>query len=395
MAMTQQALPRHADAVVIGAGPAGLAAAAQLRRRGADVVVLELGPRPAWSWHQRYEGLRLNTVRWLSDLPGYRMRRRYGRWPRREDWAAYLERYAERHELDIRCGVEAQRVDRNGDHWQILTDRGALSSSVTVVATGHDRVPKLPELPGREAFTGRLLHSSEFRRPEDFAGQHVVVVGAGNSGCEIAALLTEHARRVTIAVRTAPLIFPRNFLGLPLTLYGVLGAPLPDRVIDLGGDALQRLAFGDLSRYGLGGRRRPASQTRYQYYSPAVDSGFVDAVKRGGIEVVGTVQCFEQESLVVNGDQRLTPDAVIAATGYRPALEALVGHLGVLTENGLPTGAQTQLPEPAPGLFFMGFTFGLVALLPHIEWDARRLAASAARRRTRSPAPLPRRDARQ
>lgn len=378
LANAARELPNNVDAVVVGAGPAGLAAAAELKRRHLEVLSVERAPRPAWSWHERYEGLRLNTVRWLSDLPGYRMHRRYGRWPRREDWAAYLERYADRHGLDIRCGVEVSRVDRNGDRWELQTNAGAIVAPVAVVATGHDRVAKLPDLPGRGEFEGRLLHSSQFRRADDFAGQDILVVGAGNSACEIAALLVAPAARVSIAVRTPPLMLPRNVLGAPLTVYGLVAAPLPDRVVDAGAEILHRLAFGDLSRYGLAGRRRPASQARHRYYSPPLDNGFVAAVKRGRIQVLPALKRFDGNSLEVADGRHLTPDVVIAATGYRPGLEPLVGHLGVLRDDGLPIGAPSKLPEPAPGLFFAGFTFGLLALLPHLRWDARRLAARTA-----------------
>lgn len=126
------------DATVVGAGAAGVATAARLSTVGIETVVLEEA-RPARSWWSRYEGLHLNTVRWMSDLPGYRMHRRHGAWPSRRDWAQYIAGYAEAHRLNIRTGVEAQRIERAGDAWRIITSDGNIVSRFVIGATGHDR----------------------------------------------------------------------------------------------------------------------------------------------------------------------------------------------------------------------------------------------------------------
>src|SRR5947208_14638017 len=97
--------------VIVGAGSAGLAAAAELRRTGVESVLLERGPAVATSWRDRHEDLRLNTVRWLSDLPGLRIPRSAGRWVSRDDYISYLERFAEAHRLAFQPGVHVQRLD--------------------------------------------------------------------------------------------------------------------------------------------------------------------------------------------------------------------------------------------------------------------------------------------
>ena len=194
----------HRDAVVIGAGAAGLAVARSLQSAGLGVRVLESSQCAGASWWQRYEGLRLNTVRWLSDLPLTRMGAEFGRWPDRKDWAAYLSRYAE--QLDcVDLGVTASRLERSGQVWNVHTDSGVLSARHVVVATGHDRVPVIPDWHGAEHFGGRLMHSAEFRDAKELAGSRVLVVGTGNSGVEIATLLAaDDSIRVCISMRTAP-----------------------------------------------------------------------------------------------------------------------------------------------------------------------------------------------
>lgn len=377
---------READAVVLGAGAAGLATAATLRRQGVETVVLERASQPGAAWDGRYDGLRLNTVRWMSDLPGFRMPRRFGRWPRREEWAEYLRRYAEVNELTVCTETTASRVVRGGDGWRVETSGGAFDAPAVVIATGHDHTAVIPEWPGREGFSAELLHSAEYRSPAPFVDKDVLVVGSGNSATEIATLLAAGgAGRVRIAIRTAPLILRREYVGMPATPWSVPARLLPDAALDRIGWAMQDALFGDLAPYGLPRSPKPLSRMKHTYYSPPMDSGFVDAVKRGQIEVVGPVQGFDGPDVVLASDQRVRPDAVIAATGYETGLQALVGSLGVVRDDGEPAVRGGGTAPHARGIYFAGFRFGLLALLPYLERDAKDIAAAVTGRRTVRP----------
>src|ERR671925_441129 len=128
-----------AQAIVCGAGAAGLASAACLKRPGIDTTVLERGESVGMSWRRRYPALRLNTLGWMSTLPGYRAtRRRYGEFPTRDDWIRYLEDYARHHDLAIEFGVEVSRVDRANGDWRVVTADGTREARFVVVATGFD-----------------------------------------------------------------------------------------------------------------------------------------------------------------------------------------------------------------------------------------------------------------
>ena len=221
------------DAVVIGAGPGGLAAAAMLKSKAGlkDVVVLERAGSVGASWRAHYDRLHLHTVRWLSHLPGYRIPRRCGRWVARDDVVRYLEAYAVHHRLDIRFGVEALRIDRTArakaaagtqagaaavreppaDAWCIATSAGEMEARCVIVATGHNHTPHIPEWPGRAEFPGELLHASKYRNAAPYEGKKVLVVGAGNTGAEIAVDLVEGgACSVWVAVRTPPHVIRRE-----------------------------------------------------------------------------------------------------------------------------------------------------------------------------------------
>src|SRR5439155_19376702 len=118
----------------------------------------------------RYDSLILNTPRLTSTLAGYRIPRRYGRWPSRDAVVEYLEEYAHRHALRIEFGVELRRIDREEESWPLRTSRGELRARAAVSATGHDAVPVIPDWPGRAGYAGELLHAADYRRHDPIRG---------------------------------------------------------------------------------------------------------------------------------------------------------------------------------------------------------------------------------
>jgi putative flavoprotein involved in K+ transport len=363
------------DTVVIGGGAAGLASAAMLKRRGLDPVVIERGPEVGWSWRGRYDRLHLHTVRWLSGLPGHRISRSYGRWVARDGVCDYLREYADRNGLEVRYGVEAQRIEQSDGGWRVETSTGPLEARHVVVATGYNARPLLPSWPGAADFTGTLIHSSEYRNPEPFRDQDVLVVGAGNSAAEIAVDLADGgAASVQLSVRTPPHIVRRDRFGIPSQAVGILMSKLPPKWINPIAMWLRRRTIPDLAPYGLPIPDEPPAVTFVtKWMIPILDVGIVDAVRTGRVRVVAAVDRFDGAEVVLADGTRLEPDAVVAGTGFRPALEPLVGHLDVLDERGRPKEA-----TPLPGLHFVGFTVTLGGLLRGIGIEARRLAESVA-----------------
>lgn len=370
------------DAVVAGAGPAGLATAAMLKRAGLSTTILERSDAVGSSWRARYDGLRLNTIRWSSSLPGYRMERKYGRWPTRDEWVGYLERYADRHGLDVRFGTELRRVERSGEGWRLETSNGSLDAGFAVVAIGHDHDPKIPRWSGLDSFTGELMHAASYRNPEPFAGKDVMIVGPGNTGSELAyKILRGGAGRVRASMRGAPNVIKREVLGLPLyALVGIVNNRAPVAVSDFGGRLLQRAVFGDLSKYGV--PRAPmgvATSIRDRRVAPLFDDGFVDALKRGEIQILPVIERFDGPDVVLAGGERIQPDVVIACTGYDHGLEPIVGHLGVLDDQGSPRVRDGKDDPRTPGLRFTGYTPHLAGQLCMFKYEARRIARAARR----------------
>jgi putative flavoprotein involved in K+ transport len=363
------------EIVVVGAGAAGLATAKLLQDAGLGPLVLEAGREPGAAWRGRYDRLRLHTPRLLSGLPGLRIPRRYGRWVARDDLIEYLRDYAAEFDVDVRCDCRVERID---PQWTLHTGDGPIAATHVVVATGYNGAPFLPDWPGRETFTGELIHSSEYRNPERFGGRDVLVVGAGNSGAEIAHDLVDGgAARSRISVRTPPQIVRRATLGIPAQLLGMAIRKLPPDWVDPFTKAQRRVAIPDLSAQGL---PRPEHGVRTAFLTtgttPILDVGIVDAVRSGRVEVVAAVEGFDGPDVLLADGSRIRPDAVIAATGFRAGLEQLVGHLGVLGPRGLP--GRTDGEPALPGLWFVGFTPTLGGQLREGSLAARTVAAALA-----------------
>ena len=368
-------------AVVIGGGPAGLATAGELRRRGIAVVVIECGRALGARWRSRYDGLRLNTFRGFSHLPGRRLPRATGRYASRDAFVDHLVAYAHAHKLDVRVGVEALRIEpdeRNG--WTVATSEGPWSARHVIVATGWDAEPKLPPWAAESRFAGPLLHTSEVTELTSFRGRRVLVVGAGSSGIDIAGVLLRAGAVVTVSMRTAPNIFPRDWLGAPLGPSALVGEHLPAPLVDALGRAIQWQVYGDLSPYGI--PRAPegyATRFRRTGINPAVDDGFVTALKAGRTAVVAEVERLEPEAALLITGERVDADAVILATGYRRGLEHLVGHLNVLDDRGVPRNWRGAPGDPTtPGLYFAGFEVRLSGSIRASGIHARRIAKAVA-----------------
>jgi putative flavoprotein involved in K+ transport len=361
---------------VIGAGPAGLAAAAQLERRGIRPTVLEQADAVGASWRSRYDRLRLNTPRWLSQLPGARYERGTGTFPPRDEMVRYLEAYAERHAPDIRFGTRMERIDRDGTEWILRTSAGDIRADHVIMASGHEHTPFIPEWPGRDRFEGSFLHAAEYRNPEPFRDGDVVVVGAGCSAMEIAYdVATGGARRVRLSVRTPPNIVLRSAIG---DVLANMMLKLPPERADRVMKWVRRREVGDLTDYGLPEPEEGVfSRLRRLGVAPAiVDEEVLDAIRDRRIEVIAPIEELDETGALLGDDSRIEPDAVIAATGYRSGLEPLIGHLGVLDERGYPRVHLGE--EVASGLRFIGYD-PRPAQLGYLGGEARRAAREIAR----------------
>jgi putative flavoprotein involved in K+ transport len=344
------------DVVVIGAGPSGLAVARELRHRhGISALVIDKAAAPAVSWRNRYDNFRLNTNGFLSHLPGQRIPLTAGRWPTKEDMVRYFDRYVRQQDITLALGCEVNRIDQSANGWLVGTSSGEIRTPAVVLATGKYRTPVVPPWPGLGQFTGEVVHSGDFRNAWPFAGRDVLVVGAGNSAADIAVQLAQDgARKVWLAVRTPPHLVRRAIGPVPSDLFLELFARVPARVVDPVIAQLNRLLFGDLSVYGF--HRPPLglkATVEQRGRIPTLADELVEAVRSGRVEVVAAVSAVESNRVILDDGTAVKPEVIVPATGFSTDLDGLVGHLGVLDEDGDPRGGFAS--HLGDGMFAIGY----------------------------------------
>lgn len=342
--------------MVVGGGAAGLAAAHALTRAGVTTQILEREQRLAEPWHRRHDNLHLNTHRDLSSLPGVSYPAGTPAFPHRSAVVRHLNEFADTHQLPIAFGVDVDEIEFRGNHWLLRTSEGLKAARYVVIATGRDRQPFIPAWTGMEDFSGRIIHSADFGKASDYAGKKVLVVGAGNSGFDALNHLSRVGTgQIWLSARNGPSLLPKRIGKIAVHRISPLMANLPTWLADAVMAATQRLVFGDLTKYGLppapsGGASRLGSD----YTAIAADDGAVEAIKAGRIIVVPQLREFRRDGVVLDNGQRIAPDIVIAATGYRTGLEPMLGKLGVLDAKGVPLFNGAVNDPKLPGLWFTG-----------------------------------------
>lgn len=353
--MSRTAHDRH-DAVVIGAGPAGLAIARQLEHRhGIATLVVDRAPAPVYSWRTRYDNFRLNTTGFLSHLPGQRIPLAAGRWPTREDMVRYFDSYVRRQHIALELGCEVKEIDRASGGWRVNTSTGEIRTRTIVLATGNYRTPVVPQWPGLNQFTGDLVHSGDFTNAWPFHDRDVLVVGAGNSAADIAAQLANTgANRIWLAVRTPPHLVRRAIAGFPSDIFLEMFAWVPAIAVDPVLRLSERVMWGDLSAYGFDrpplGLKTTVERTGR---IPTLADELVDVIRAGLVEVVPAVEAIQSDRVILADGTFIAPEVIVAATGFSPDLDGLVGHLGVLDDRGkLRDGFASHLGH---GMFAIGY----------------------------------------
>jgi cation diffusion facilitator CzcD-associated flavoprotein CzcO len=366
------------DAIVVGAGPAGLASAACMRERGLNPVILEKSDSVGSVWRRHYDRLHLHTDRARSGLPGLAIPKAYGRYPSRAQVVEYLQAYAAKFALKPVFNAAVSAIRHDGRLWRAEAGQNAWRAPAVVVATGWADFPYSPSWPGMTDFVGPTLHSSLYRNPGPFAGKRVLVVGYGNSGAEIALDLAEAGIDVTLSIRSPVNIVPRELFGLPILVYPIAEQWLPPCAADFLNAPAIRLVIGSLATAGLTKAAKGPLQTIAEDgRPPLIDVGTLAQIRAGRIKVRGDIASFTATGVAFRQSPAEHFDAAILATGFRPDLRALLPDAkGVLHASGAPL--VSGRPTAEPGLFFCGAITSPTGQLREIGIEAVRIADAVA-----------------
>lgn len=362
------------ETLIVGASSAGMAVARQLQERDKPYLLLDREASVGRMWRSAYERLHLHTARSRSGLPYMPMPRSYPRYPSRQQVVDYLEAYLRALTYQPLFGSEVTGIDRDGDRWIARLGDDAIRARHLVIATGNTRVPNVPQFENAAGFAGPILHSSQYRTGAAYRGQKVLVVGFGNSACEIALDLSEEGASPTFSVRGGVNVVPRDLLGIPIQSLGLVQQLFPVRVADAINAPVMRLALGDIRELGLTPLPYgPIEQIRVHQQMPLIDIGTIALIRAGRAAVRPGIARFTTGGVVFADGREAPFDAVILATGYRAALgDLLAGVTDVLDEHGTPlvSGGRTA----APGLYFCGFRVASGGALREAGRESKRIA---------------------
>lgn len=338
---------------VVGAGFAGLPVVKKLLEIGDEVVAFDRNPGPGGLWNAgAYDHASIISSRGTTELPHFPMPSGYPDFPDRAQMAAYLAAYAGAFGLDqhYRFETSVERV-RPGDtrRWMVELDAGERVEADTVtIATGHHSTPKEVTHPGD--FEGEILRSDSYGGADQLAGRRVLVVGYGNTGCDIAVTAARLNGNADISMRSGAYMFPKLFLGIPTA---EMGRRLPlkgDWVDRLVAWTVHRFAVGDLSRYGL-----PQPDFRILDKHPIVNGDMPALIRHGRIRPRPDVERLDGHRVhFVNGTSA-EYDLIVYAVGYTVSLPMLRPEDDLLDwEDGLPVLHSQIIAPKVRGLFIQG-----------------------------------------
>lgn len=312
------------DFLVIGAGQAGLAAGRRLQRSCSDFLLVDAAPSVGGSWRHYYDSLELFSPVRYSSLPDLAMPGAPYAYPQRDDVVDYLQRYANHFGFPVRLATRVAAVTRDAGGFSADIGGGqVIRARKLVVASGAFGTPHMPKIDGQAAYRGRIAHSSEYRNPDAYLGQRIIVVGAGNSAVQIAVELAGHAD-VTLAVRDKLRFLPQRVLGHDIHWWF---------------DKLRLNGLNLFSDHGV----------------PIVDDGRYKAALRANRPATRKMfRAFSVDGVVWPDGTTEGVDQVIFATGFRHAMDFL-RPCGALDAKGQPLHRR-GVSTTVPGLGYVGLS---------------------------------------
>jgi hypothetical protein len=374
-------VPRAPRVCVIGAGPSGLAAAKNCLVAGLPVVVYEKNDKVGGNWvfnsktgHSSvYENTHIISSKAWSEYEDFPMPAEYPDYPNHRQLQAYFDAYA-RHfgVMDvIRFGHTVQHVaPMAGNRWEVrvLGPDGVVATETfdaLMVANGHHWDPKYPEYPG--TYTGRFLHSHDFKGvDESWRDQRVLVIGAGNSACDVAVESARVARTVCLSMRSPQWFFPKFLFGQPTDVFASKSAWVPAKVRQVVFRAMLGALQGPYSRYGLPENPRPPLTQH-----PTLNSDLLDYIRHGRVKPRKGIARWDDQTVTFTDGTREEFDIVCACTGFWTTFPFFDTSLVDFKRLEKVPLFRKMLHPKFPTLYFIGLFQPLGCIWPLADYQAR------------------------
>jgi hypothetical protein len=365
---------------IIGAGCSGLAALKILAENGlTDLVCFEKNDRLGGNWvftagegHSSVcETTHIISSKWLSRYRDFPMPDHYPDYPSHREVLAYFENYAQTFDLErfIRFKTEVSKAEKiENERWRLtLGDGSAEDFDCLLVANGHHSVPRHPAW--HADFEGQYLHSHDFKNNRGLEGKRVLVVGAGNSGCDCAVESSRVAERVDISLRSPQYIIPKFFLGKPTDVFAARAHWLPEVFKNVFHRIALRIQVGDYADYGL--PRPHFSPTKAH---PTVNSELLEKIRHGKVHPRPGIARVEGREVHFSDGSAAEYDTIVAATGYRTSFPFFAPEF-IQWEDATQVPLYLRVFHPEhKSLFFIGLVQPQGSVWPLSEAQARLVA---------------------
>ncbi|KAI4349602.1 hypothetical protein L6164_010168 [Bauhinia variegata] len=354
---------QESSVIIVGAGTSGIAAAACLTTSSVPFIILEREDCFASLWQKyTYDRLHLHLRKQVCELPHMPFPPSYPHYVPRKQFIQYLGDYVSHFKISplYQRAVELAEYDDGHQKWRVKArnwNSGEVEEYVgrfLVVASGETAEPRVPEVEGLGSFKGKVLHSTGYKNGKEFKDEHVLVVGSGNSGMEIALDLANHGAKPSIIVRSPVHFLSRDMMYYASVLFNYLSPSTVEKLLVI----VSRLVYGDMSKYGIPKPSEGPFTMKMKYGKfPIIDLGTVNKIKSGEIQVLAAeIESIRGNEVLFKDGKSLPFDSIIFCTGFKRSTQKWLKDDHLLNEDGFPNHSFPNHWKGEMGVYCVGLS---------------------------------------